>query len=59
MTTGSRRLASNPNSSCCSTLVKLSRVFLPQYHGEKRVVFLAILAVATMVIWDDVNEWVV
>ncbi len=31
---------------------------LPPYQGEKRVVFLAILAVARMVIWTIENSWI-
>ena len=37
---GSGRLASNPKSLCCSTLVNVVDNVLPPFHGEKRVVFL-------------------
>ena len=46
--------SSNPNSS----LLDVGYVVdvLPSYQGEKRVVFLAILAVARMVIWMTRNK---
>ena len=56
ITSASGRLASNPNSSCCSTLVTSWTTFFLRIRGEKRVVFLAILAVARMVIWTTRNK---
>ena len=53
-TSVSGRLASNAKSSCCSCYVGDN--VLPPFKGEKRVVFLVILAVARMVIWTTRNK---